>query len=108
MTDTIIARQTTPVKLGILALLEAKPGRSEELAAFLDRGRALAAAEQETITWYAFRIDETTFGIFDTFANEDGRQAHIAGEIPKALATVAEELLAREPEIRPVDLVAVK
>ena len=97
-----------PVKLGILALLEARPGRSEELAAFLERGRAIAAAEQGTVTWYAFRVGETTFGIFDTFESEQGRQAHIAGEIPRALAKVAYELLASEPDIRPVDVLAVK
>jgi hypothetical protein len=97
-----------PVTLGILALLHAQPGRSEELAAFLERGRALAAAEDGTVTWYAFKVDETTYGIFDTFEGEDGRHAHIAGQIPRALAQVGHELLAKEPDIRPVDLVAVK
>ncbi|SEC95572.1 putative quinol monooxygenase [Rhodococcus koreensis] len=93
---------------GILALLEAKPGKGEELAAFLEQGRALAAAEEGTVTWYAFKVSDTTYGIFDTFDNEDGRQAHLSGAIPAALATVGPDLLARDPDIRPVDVVAVK
>lgn len=93
---------------GILALLEAKPGKGNELAAFLDAGRALAVAETETITWYAFKVSDTTYGIFDTFANEDGRRAHLNGQIPVELGKVADDLLAKDPDIRPVDIVAVK
>jgi quinol monooxygenase YgiN len=96
------------VKLGLLARLEAKPGKGDALGEFLEAGRELAVAESETVTWYAFRIDDTHYGIFDTFEDESGRQAHIEGEIPKALAGVAEELLAGEPEIAPVDVLAVK
>ncbi|HET8536925.1 MAG TPA: antibiotic biosynthesis monooxygenase [Solirubrobacteraceae bacterium] len=94
--------------LGILALLEARPGRSEALAAFLEQGRELALAEEATVTWYAFKVDETTYGIFDSFASEAGRRAHLEGEIPRALAQIGGELLAKEPEIRLVELVAVK
>ena len=93
---------------GILALLEAKPDKGEELAAFLEQGRALAAAEEGTVTWYAFKVSDTTYGIFDTFENEEGRQAHLSGAIPAALASVGPDLLARDPDIRPVDVVAVK
>lgn len=93
-------------KLGVLALLEAKPGKEAELAAFLEQGQALAAAEPGTLTWYAFRVNESTFGIFDTFENEDGRQAHLTGEIPTALGQVAPDLLAKDPDIRPVDVIA--
>jgi quinol monooxygenase YgiN len=96
------------VKLGLLALLEANPGRGADLASFLESGRALAVAEEGTVTWYAFKISDTTFGIFDTFETEDARQAHIDGEIPKALAEVAADLLATEPNIRPIDILAVK
>jgi quinol monooxygenase YgiN len=96
------------ITLGILALLEAKPGKGDDLAAFLTAGRELAVAEQDTVTWYAFKIDDTHYGIFDTFAAEAGRQAHINGEIPTALGKVAGELLAAEPSIRPVDVLAVK
>jgi quinol monooxygenase YgiN len=96
------------VKLGILALLEAKPGKGDELAAFLEAGRALALAEEGTVTWYAFKISDTSYGIFDTFETEDARDAHLAGQIPKALGQVAPDLLAEAPNIRMVDLVAVK
>lgn len=96
------------VKLGLLAQLEAKPGKSEELRAFLESGRALAVAEDGTVTWYAFKLDDTHYGIFDTFETEDARQAHINGEIPKALTQVADDLLASEPDIQPIDVIAVK
>jgi quinol monooxygenase YgiN len=96
------------VKLGILALLEAKDGKGPELGAFLEGGRGIAAAEEGTITWYAFKVSETTYGIFDTFETEDARQAHLNGEIPKALGQVAPDLLAKDADIRPIDIVAVK
>ena len=96
------------VTLGILALLEARAGKGDELAAFLKAGRDLAVAEQGTITWYAFKISDTSYGIFDTFATGDARTAHINGQIPAALAEVSADLLARAPDIQPVNLVAVK
>ncbi len=96
------------VTLGILAPLEAKAGKGEQLAAFLKAGRELAVAEQGTITWYAFKISDTSYGIFDTFATGDARTAHINGQIPAALAEVSADLLAREPDIRPVNVLAVK
>jgi quinol monooxygenase YgiN len=96
------------VTLGVLALLEAKAGKGEQLAAFLKAGRDLAVAEEGTVTWYAFKISDTRYGIFDTFATDDARTAHINGQIPAALAEVAADLLAREPDIQLVNLVAVK
>lgn len=96
------------VDRGLLAILEAKPGKGEELAAFLQRGRELAVAEPGTVTWYAFKLSDTTYGIFDTFTNEDGRQAHLNGKIPAALGEVGPELLARDPDIRTTDILAVK
>ena len=96
------------VTLGILALLEAKTGKGDELAAFLKAGRDLAVAEEGTVTWYAFKISDTSYGIFDTFATGDARTAHINGQIPAALAQVSADLLAREPDIRPVNVLAVK
>jgi quinol monooxygenase YgiN len=95
------------VKFGLLATLEAKPGKGEELATFLKQGRALAAAEEGTVTWYAFKLSDTTYGVFDSFETEDARQAHLDGEIPRAIGQVAGELLATDPDIRPVDIVAV-
>ena len=96
------------VRFSLLALLEAKPEKGDELGRFLENGRALAVAEPATVTWYAFKVSETTYGIFDTFEDEDGRQAHLNGEVPKALASVAPELLAADPDIRTVEIVAVK
>ncbi len=93
---------------GLLALLEAKPGKGDELAAFLEQGRALAAEEQGTVTWYAFKLSDTTYGIFDTFEGEDGRQAHLNGPIPEALGKIREDLLAADPDIRTLDVLAVK
>jgi len=96
------------VSRGLLALLEAKPGKGDDLAAFLEAGRALAAAETGTVTWYAFKVSDTTYGIFDTFEGEEDRQAHLSGQIPAELGKVADDLLAKAPDIRPIDIVAVK
>ncbi len=96
------------VTVGILALLEAKPDKAQELTEFLKQGRELALAEPQTVTWYAFKLDDVTYGIFDTFEAEDGREAHLGGEVAKALMAAAPELLAKDPDIRPVEIVAVK
>lgn len=96
------------VKFGLLALLEAKPGKGDQLGAFLEAGRALAVAEAGTVTWYAFKVSDTQYGIFDTFETDEGCQAHLAGEIPVALGQVAADLLATDPDIRPVDVIAVR
>jgi quinol monooxygenase YgiN len=92
----------------VLARLEAKPGKAADLAAFLESGREIAVAEQGTVTWYAFKIDETTYGIFDTFETEAARDAHLGGQIPAALGQVAPDLLASAPSIETVDIIAVK
>src|SRR5580692_10499457 len=94
------------VRFGLLALLEAQPGKGEDLCAFLEEGRAIAASEVGTVTWYAFKISDTSYGIFDTFETEDARQAHLEGEIPQALGRVASDLLAGAPDIRMVDVIA--
>ncbi len=96
------------VKLALLALLEAKPEKGGELAAFLEGALSIAAAEEGTVTWYAFKISDTSYGIFDTFESEEARHAHLNGEIPRALVQVGADLLAREPDIRTVDVIAVK
>jgi quinol monooxygenase YgiN len=96
------------VRFALLALLEAKPDKGPDLGAFLESGRELAIAEEGTVTWYAFKLSDTTYGIFDTFETEDARNAHLNGEIPKALGQVGPDLLAKDPDIRQADIVAVK
>jgi quinol monooxygenase YgiN len=96
------------VKLGVLALLEAKPGKGHELGAFLEAGRQLAAAEVGTVTWYAFKLGDNEYGILDSFETESARQAHLNGAIPTALGQVAPDLLAKEPDIKLIDIIAVK
>ena len=94
--------------VGVLALLEAKPGKEADVEAFLESGRAIVEQEPGTVVWYAFRVDGSTFGIFDAFADEEGRQAHFSGQIPAALGDVSSHLLAKDPDIRLVDVLAVK
>ena len=94
--------------LGVLALVEARPGKEQAVWDFLHGGRDIVADEPDTRTWYAFRVSENTFGIFDTFETEEGRQAHLNGAIPAALAEHGPDLLAKEPDIRLVELIAVK
>jgi quinol monooxygenase YgiN len=96
------------MKLGILALIEAKPGKESAVAELLTSAVALARQEGATVTWYAFRTGPRSFGIFDTFADEAGRKAHLEGRIAQALLGKADELLASPPDIRMADLVAVK
>ena len=96
------------VTVGILLLLEAKPEKAEELAAFVKQGGDLARAEPLTVNWYGFRIDAVNFGVFDTFEAQEGREAHLAGEIAQALSAAAPDLLARAPDMRMVDVLAVK
>lgn len=96
------------VHVGLFVKLEAKPGRESEVAAFLRGGLELVNEEPGTVTWFALRFGPSTFGIFDAFVDEDGRQAHLAGRVAEALLAKAPELLAKPPEIEPVDVLAVK
>jgi quinol monooxygenase YgiN len=95
-------------KLAILARVEAKPGKEKEVLEFLKSALPLAEGEQGTIRWYAIKIGPSTFGIFDTFENEEGRKAHLSGPIAAALMANASALLARDPVIEQVELLAVK
>ena len=95
-------------KLALLARLEAKAGKEQQVADFIKSALPLAEAEPGTVRWYALQISPSTFGIFDTFADEAGRDAHLGGEIAKALMAHADELLAAPPVIEKVALLAVK
>ena len=96
------------MKFALLVRLKAKTGKEQEVASFITNALPLAIDEPDTITWYAIKIDSSTFGIFDTFPHEDGRQAHLTGKIANALMTNASELLAEEPTIEKVEILASK
>ena len=96
------------VKFALLARLEAKPGKEKEVADFIKGALPLAQNEPDTVQWFALQLCRSTFGIFDTFEHEEGRRAHLGGEIAKALMAKAPELLAKDPVIEQVDLLAVK
>jgi quinol monooxygenase YgiN len=95
-------------RLAILATLEAKAGKEKEVEDFLKSALPLAQAEQGTVRWYAVKLDKSRFAIFDTFNDDAGRQAHLSGDIAKALMAKASELLAKAPSIEQVDVLASK
>ena len=96
------------VSLGLLVRLEAKPGREADVEKFLFGGRDLVLQEPGTQTWYAFRMGSGMFGIFDTFDDEAGRDAHLNGKVAAALMAQADDLFTHPPLIEKVDLIAVK
>jgi quinol monooxygenase YgiN len=95
-------------KLAFLARFEAKPGKEDAVAEFLDFARDMAQKEPTTINWYAIRLSHSTFGVFDTFDDEDGRQKHLNGPIGQALMAKAPELFSSPPQIDPVDVLGFK
>jgi quinol monooxygenase YgiN len=95
-------------RFAISATLEARPGKESEVEEFLKSAQPLVVQEVGTTTWFAFRIGPATFGIFDTFVNETGLQAHLNGAIAKALFAKAEELFAKPPQIQQVAIFAAK
>ena len=96
------------IKLALFARLEAKPGKEAAVAAFLEQGLAMARQEATTPIWFALRLSPTTFGIFDAFENEAGREAHLTGPIAQALMANAAELLAVPPSIEKIDVLGLK
>jgi quinol monooxygenase YgiN len=96
------------VKVALLVRLEAKPGKEAEVESFLRGGLPIVEGEPTTIAWFAIRLGPSTFGIFDAFPDEDGRQAHLSGQVAAALMAKASELLAEPPTIEKVDVLAAK
>lgn len=96
------------VKTGLFVRLEAKPGKESEVENFLNGGLALVNEEPATIAWFAIRMGPTTFGIFDVFPDESGRQAHLSGKVAAALMAKASDLLAETPNIQKIDVLAAK
>jgi quinol monooxygenase YgiN len=95
-------------KLAIWAQLEAKPGKEKEVEEFLKSAQPLAEREAGTVTWYAVKMGPGKYGIFDTFANENGRNAHLNGEIAKALFAKAKDLFSQPPKIDKPEILASK
>jgi len=95
-------------RVSIWAQLQAKPGKERELEEFLKSAQPLAERERATLSWYAIKMGPGKYGIFDTFADDQGRDAHLNGEIAKALFARAGELLAKPPEIAKPEILAVK
>ena len=96
------------VTVALLVRLEAKPGKEAEVERFLRAGLPLVQDEPATTAWFGIRLGSSTFGIFDAFPNEAGRQAHLAGKVAAALMAKAPELLAKPPVIEKVDVLAAK
>lgn len=98
----------TSVNLGLLVRLECKPGKEAEVETFLRGGLTLVQQEPATTVWFALRLGASTFGIFDAFRNEEGRQAHLAGKVAEALFAKAPELFSQAPIVETVDILASK
>jgi quinol monooxygenase YgiN len=96
------------VTVALLVRLEAKPGKESEVESFLRSGLEIVEEEPETTAWFAIRMGPSTFGIFDAFAGEEGRQAHLSGRVAAALMAKASELFAEPPDIEKVDVLAAK
>ena len=96
------------VTVALLVRLEAKPGKEEEVESFLNSGLALVQEEPDTTAWFAIRMGQSTFGIFDAFPDDRGRQAHLSGKVAAALMEKAPALLAQPPTIEKVDVLAAK
>ena len=96
------------VTKGLIARLEAKAGKEDEVAAFLRDALPIVQGEQQTVAWLVLRASESSFAIVDVFPDEAGRQAHLEGAVAAALIEAAGELLAAPPEIEPVDVLAAK
>jgi quinol monooxygenase YgiN len=96
------------IKVALLVRLEAKPAKEAEVEAFLRAGLPLVQQEPATTVWFAIRLGPSTFGIFDAFPDDSGRQAHLAGQVAAALMAKASELLAHPPAIEKADVLAVK
>ena len=96
------------VTVGLLVRLEAKPGKESEVENFIKGALPLAEEEPDTVAWFAIRMGPSTFGIFDAFPSDAGRQAHLSGQIAAALMAKASELLAQPPAIEKIDVLAAK
>jgi len=96
------------VTKAIWVMLKAKPGKESEVEAFLSQGASMANDELQTVNWYGVKIAPGMYGVFDTFEDEEGRDAHLSGGIAKALMAKAPELFSNELKIEKMDVLAAK
>jgi quinol monooxygenase YgiN len=99
---------TTMAKYALYVPLKAKPGKAAEVEAFLKQGAEMSKAEKGTVTWYGIKEDDGTYAVFDTFDDEAGRNAHLSGDIAKALMAKADELFSSPPQIHKIQIIANK
>lgn len=97
----------TNVTVGLLVRIEAVSGKEEDVATFLEQARSMVELEPDTTAWFAIRMGPSTFGIFDVFPDDSGRQAHLSGQVGSALMDAVGNLI-EEPTIEQVDLLATK
>jgi quinol monooxygenase YgiN len=105
---TPVASAAGTLKVGLFVRLEAKPGKEDDVLAFLRQGLQMSYQEATTPLWFALRLGPTTFAIFDSFADESGRKSHLKGPIADALMAQAPTLLSSPPTIEPVEVIGVK
>jgi quinol monooxygenase YgiN len=103
-----LGKEVNMVKVALMVRMEAKPGKEDEVEKFLRGGLSIVQEEPETTAWFAIRIGPSTFGIFDAFPDEAGRQAHLSGRVAAALMAKASELLSEPPAIEKVEVLAAK
>ena len=96
------------IKYGLFVRLKAKPGKEKAVADFLAAGLQLTNQEATTPIWFALQLSRTTFGVFDAFASAEDREAHLGGNMAKALMSRVEELLASPPSVEPLDILGMK
>jgi quinol monooxygenase YgiN len=96
------------IKLALFVRLEAKPGKETEVEKFLQAGLSMARDEPTTPIWFALRLSPNTYGVFDAFHDETGRQEHLNGPVAKALMAKASDLFAKPPSIEPIEVLGLK
>jgi quinol monooxygenase YgiN len=101
-------RRSDMVTVALLVRLEAKPGKEADVENFLKGGLPIVQEEPATTAWFAIRMGPSTFGIFDAFPDDAGRQAHLSGRVAAALMAQAADLFTQPPSIEQVDVLAAK
>lgn len=106
--NNVSEKEQKMVKVGLFVRLKAKPGKEGDLESFVRSGLPMVQKEPATIAWFGVRLDPSTFGIFDAFPDDAGRQAHLTGELAKALGAKAGDMLAQPPSIENLDVLVAK